>query len=180
MNWSSLTHRQVPAWGFFQVFCFGWGFNICMFKCLGLPWGSDSKESACNAGDPGSIPESVRFVWRSKWLPTPAFLPGKSHGQRSLVGYSPCGHKESDTTERLHSLMLSCYVGERGERFPHSRSFFKLKYSWFSTNFCCTAEWLSSTHKHFVLYSFPLCFNTGYGIYNSSLCYPAGLFVCLL
>ena len=112
--------------------------------------------------------------------PTPVLLPGESHWQRSLVGYSPCGHKESDTTERLHSLMLSCYVGERGERFPHSLSFFKLKYSWFSTNFCCTAEWLSSTHKHFVLYSFPLCFNTGYGIYNSSLCYPAGLFVCLL
>ena len=106
MNWSSLTHRQVPAWGFFQVFCFGWGFNICMFKCLGLPWGSDSKESACNAGDPGSIPESVRFVWRSKWLPTPAFLPGKSHGQRSLVGYSPCGHKESDTTENSTTLKM--------------------------------------------------------------------------
>ena len=36
-----------------------------------------------------------------KWQPTPAFLPGKSHGQRSLVGYSPGGHKESDTTEWL-------------------------------------------------------------------------------
>ena len=39
---------------------------------------------------------------RRKWQPTPVFLPGKSHGQRSLVGYSPWGHKESDTTERLH------------------------------------------------------------------------------
>ena len=38
--------------------------------------------------------------WRRKWHPTPVFLPGKSHGQRSLVGYSPWGHKESDTTER--------------------------------------------------------------------------------
>ena len=34
------------------------------------------------------------------------FLPGESHGWRSLVGYSPQGHKESDTTERLHSLIL--------------------------------------------------------------------------
>ena len=34
-----------------------------------------------------------------EWQPTPVFLPGKSHGQRSLVGYSPCGRKESDTTE---------------------------------------------------------------------------------
>ena len=36
-----------------------------------------------------------------KWQPTPEFLPEKPHGQRSLVGYSPVGHKESDTTERL-------------------------------------------------------------------------------
>ena len=38
---------------------------------------------------------------RRKWQPTPAFLPGKSHGQRSLAGYSPWGLKESDMTERL-------------------------------------------------------------------------------
>ena len=37
----------------------------------------------------------------SKWHPTPVLLPGKSHGRRSLAGCSPCGHKESDTTERL-------------------------------------------------------------------------------
>ena len=40
----------------------------------------------------------------SEWLPTPVFLPGESHGQRSLVGYSPWGHKELDTTERLTVL----------------------------------------------------------------------------
>ena len=40
--------------------------------------------------------------WRRKWLPTPVFLLGKSHGQRSLVGYSPWGRKESVMTERLH------------------------------------------------------------------------------
>ena len=39
-----------------------------------------------------------------KWQPTPVFLPGKSHGQRSLVGYSPQGRKESDKTEQLHFL----------------------------------------------------------------------------
>ena len=37
-----------------------------------------------------------------KWQSTPALLPGKSHGRRSLIGYSPWGRKESDTTERLH------------------------------------------------------------------------------
>ena len=42
--------------------------------------------------------------WRRKWQPTPAFLPGKSHGRRNLVGYSPWCRKESDTTEQLHFL----------------------------------------------------------------------------
>ena len=44
--------------------------------------------------------------WRRKWQPTPIFLPGESHGWRSLVGYSPRGHKESDTTERPHFHFL--------------------------------------------------------------------------
>ena len=39
--------------------------------------------------------------WIKKWQPTPVFLPGGFHGQRSLVGCSPWGHKESDTTEQL-------------------------------------------------------------------------------
>ena len=39
--------------------------------------------------------------WRRKWQPTPVVLPGESHGQRSLVGYSPWGCKELDTTEQL-------------------------------------------------------------------------------
>ena len=40
--------------------------------------------------------------WRRKWQPTSVFLPGKSHGQRSLAGYNPWGLKESDRTERAH------------------------------------------------------------------------------
>ena len=39
---------------------------------------------------------------RKQWHPTPVLKPGKPHGQRSLVGYSPWGHEESDTTDRLH------------------------------------------------------------------------------
>ena len=41
-------------------------------------------------------------LWRRQWHPTPVLLPGKSHGQRSLVGCSPWGCEESDMTERLH------------------------------------------------------------------------------
>ena len=43
---------------------------------------------------------------RRKWQPTPVFLPGESHGRRSLVGYGPRGRRESDTTKRLHLTYL--------------------------------------------------------------------------
>ena len=52
-----------------------------------FPSTSVSKESACNAGDQGSTWDG-KSPWRRKWQPTPLFLPGKSHGQRSLAGYS--------------------------------------------------------------------------------------------
>ena len=42
-----------------------------------------------------------KIPWRREWQPTPVFLPGESHGQRSLAGYSPWCGKESDMTERL-------------------------------------------------------------------------------
>ena len=57
----------------------------------GFPGGSEVKVSACNAGDLGSIPGLGRSPWRRKWQPTPVSFPGKSHGQRSLVGCSPWG-----------------------------------------------------------------------------------------
>ena len=64
--------------------------------------------------------------WRKQWQPTPVLLPGKSHGRRSLVGYSPWGLKELDTTERLHfhalekematySSLLACRIPGTGE-----------------------------------------------------------------
>ena len=44
----------------------------------------------------------VRMIpWRREWLPTPVILPGEFHGQRSLVGYSPQGHKKLDMIEQL-------------------------------------------------------------------------------
>ena len=106
---------------------------------LGFAGTSANRESACNSGDPGSIPRLGRYAgeevgyppqyswvslvasmikkfhlqcrrpgfdpwvgkipWRRAWQPTPVFLPGESRGQRSLVGYSPWGHTELDTTE---------------------------------------------------------------------------------
>jgi len=55
-----------------------------------FPSGLEGKESACNAGGAlhGFDPWVRKIPWRREWQPTPVFLPGKSHGQRSLVGYS--------------------------------------------------------------------------------------------
>ena len=44
-------------------------------------------------------PRVRKIPWRREWQPTPVLFPGESQGQRSLVGYGPQGHKESDTTE---------------------------------------------------------------------------------
>ena len=71
-----------------------------------ISWWISRKESACNAGDLGSIPGSGRFPWRRERLPTPVFLPGEFHGQKSLVGYSPWGCKELDTTEGFLLLLI--------------------------------------------------------------------------
>ena len=59
---------------------------------------SDSKEFACNVGNPDSIPFFGKIPWRREWQSTPVFLPEEVHGQRILVGYSPWGHKELDMT----------------------------------------------------------------------------------
>ena len=65
------------------------------------------KNLPAKVGGLGSIPGSVRMIPQSeKWQPTPVLLPGKSHGQRSLVGYGPWGRKDSDTTERAHRHRL--------------------------------------------------------------------------
>ena len=87
---------------FFFLDHFSKRFEIVVGQIWVTYGGSEVKASACNVGDLGSIPGSGRFPWRRIWQPTPVFLPGESHGWRSLVGYSPGGRKESDTTERLH------------------------------------------------------------------------------
>ena len=67
------------------------------------------KNPPANAGDArdaGSIAGSGKSPGVEKWHPNPVFLPGKSHRQRSLVGYSPWDHKKLDTTERLSTAHL--------------------------------------------------------------------------
>ena len=64
---------------------------------------------------------AILMIGRRQWHPTPVLLPGKSHRQRSLVGCSPWGRWESDTTEWLHSHFLLSYIGE-GNGNPLQRS----------------------------------------------------------
>ena len=76
-----------------------------------FPGGASEKESACQCNRckrPRFDPWVERMPWRRKWQPTPVFLPRKSHGQRSLVGYSPWGHKESDMTEHFSAEATMC------------------------------------------------------------------------
>ena len=65
----------------------------CVFHIRGLPWWLSGKESTCQCRRLRFNPWDRKIPWRRKWQPIPEFLPGKSHGQRSLAGYSPGGHK---------------------------------------------------------------------------------------
>ena len=93
-----------------MLYCDYWSF----------PDGAVVKNLPAKAGDArdlGSTPESGRSPWIRKWQPTPVFLPGKFHGQRNLMGYSPGGHKRvrhSWAIEHTHThcdylLKLHCY-----------------------------------------------------------------------
>ena len=77
----------------------------------GLPRWHSGKESPARTG---FDPWVGKFPWSRKWQPTPGFLPGKSHGQRSLAGYSPWGWKEPDTTGQLSLHACGTVVISRG------------------------------------------------------------------
>ena len=86
-----------------EVLCLCRRFSERLYSCtLGIPWWRRGQRVCLLCGRPGFDPWVRKIPWRRKWQPTPVFLPGESHGWRSLVGYSPWGCKESDMTERLH------------------------------------------------------------------------------
>ena len=81
-------------------------FLNCPLECWWVfPSGSWVTDPPTNAGDARLrfSPWVGKTPWRRARQPTPAFLPGESHGQRSLAGYSPWGHKELNTTEQLNN-----------------------------------------------------------------------------
>ena len=92
-------------------------------QVMGFPGGSDGKSICPQCGRPGFDPWVRKMPWKKKWQPTPVLLPGKFHGWRNFVGYSPWGCKESDTkpsdftfTFHFHSNILEFLVGASGKK----------------------------------------------------------------
>ena len=75
------------------------GMRDVSWKKSSFPGGTSGKEPTCQCRRPVFDLWVGKIPWRSKGQPTPVFLPGESHGQRNLVGYSPWGCKESDMTD---------------------------------------------------------------------------------
>ena len=73
-----------------------------------LPWWLRWWRICLQFGRPEFDPWVRKIPWRREWLPTPVFLPGEFHGQKSLEGYSPCGHKELDMTEWFGFALHRC------------------------------------------------------------------------
>ena len=96
---------------------------------MGFPGGASGKESACYCRRHtrcGFDSWDGKIPWRRKWQPTPQLLPGKFHGQRSLEGYSPWGHKELDMTE--HVCMHTHSVINYGDKIKHLTIINSLRY----------------------------------------------------
>ena len=77
------SYEPLIKWFYFL----GFHISTSVIWELGLPWGLSGKESACSAGNWGLIPRLGKIPWMRKWQPALVFLPGKSPGQRSLMGY---------------------------------------------------------------------------------------------
>ena len=112
------TTRDVPSFLFFLNNILVW--NNFRFtggrkdstdsSCMDFPSGASGKEPTCQCRRPrrhGSSSWVGTIPLRRAWQPTPVFLPGESHEQRSLAGGSPWGHTESDTTEAMTHVACS-------------------------------------------------------------------------
>ena len=132
--WSSVVDR------FHDKLC-----NCCIYSiswCVYRKWDNNVPNIYAvfnkQCGGPGSIPELGRFPWRRAWQLAPVFLPGESPGtEEPGGGYSPWGHKESDTTERLST------DSSKQQRLPTPPPPAQRKYQQMSTwNMLSLLHWL--------------------------------------
>ena len=84
-SWWAAAHGIAKSWPQLSDFTF--------IDTIGLPRWLSGKESACQSRRWGFNPWVRKILWKRNWQPTPVFLPGKCHGQRSLAGYGPWGLK---------------------------------------------------------------------------------------
>jgi len=99
-----------PSFSFFLLSSF---ILEVIYLVILFPGGASGKEPSCQCSRQKRLrfsPWVWKILWRREWLPTPVFLSGQSHGQRSLVGFSPWGHKESDRTEAFFSMQAFSYL----------------------------------------------------------------------
>ena len=95
---------------------------------IGLLGDASGKEPSCQYRRPkrrGFDPRVGKIAWRREWQPPPGFLPGESHGQRSLAGYSQSVHNESDMTEatwRTHMSPNAVTLGVRTSTYGFYRT----------------------------------------------------------
>ena len=116
MTWSSVSckvksylilEQFILKLLFYSWLCKEQRFWMSLFLPNFFSWSSLKKTTSWNK----NLPWVGKIPWRRKWQSTPVLLPGKSHGQRSLVAYSPWGCKQSDRTERLHfHFHLKCCI----------------------------------------------------------------------
>ena len=131
-SWEMATHRAADLglmkaacqwWQFFHIslalpiFIFLGHFNSCLTRLV--------KNLPVNEGDGKRCafhPWVRKIFCRRKWQPTPVFLPGKFHGQRSLVGYSTYGCKESDMTEHAEAILYytDSYLSQEKKTYQKS------------------------------------------------------------
>ena len=128
-----------------------------------FPGGSDGKESACNAGNLGSTPGSGRSPGEKNGNPNPIFLPGKSHEQRKLRGYSTRGHKESDMTKWLskqNNIQKNNYIQYIDLYYPaFSLSVDIMFYIFYICLFCESPNNILWTEiLHYFVFNFPASF----------------------
>ena len=112
---AALSILGLPRYGNLIKKIFFWSCPIRDINVFNVPLtsldfpGSDGKSICLQCGRPRFDPWVGKIPWRRKWHPTPVFLPGESHRRRSLVGCSPRGHKESDTTSLSLSQLPDSY-----------------------------------------------------------------------
>ena len=141
MKYSNELGLYYPRIMGFSQNCYVMGFQ----RNVDFPNSSISKESLCNAGDLGLIPGLRKIPWRRKWQPTPVFLPGESHGQRSLAGYSPWGCKNRTQLSDETTLSVPLPDSQIGKSVVDPRTFLTVwEFHWENYSAVCGsfAWWL--------------------------------------